>query len=356
MTTPEGRRLVVGHVGADVPCELILAAGAVPVRVTGDPGSGTEAADRYLEGAVDGQARSQLERLLDGTYEALDLLLVGTDGEASTRLFYTLRAIEREFPGRHHLPAAHVVDLLHLPHRTSAVYNRARLSALRELLEQWSGGPIPDTAIRSAIADLNASRRLLAGLAGQRAARPPRLSGSALLGLVGVALSDATVDHHELVRARPERPGPRIVLTGTDHDHPRVYELLEATGATIVGEDHQWGSAHVTQTVDEVADPLDALADRVQQGPPSTRKSGIAERAEYCAALAEDLEADGVVAAVRRGDDGPRWDLPRQREAVEARGIPFLALPPYDYADPDGTLDVDAFKRFVARLPQAVAP
>ena len=56
--------LVVGCVGADVPRELLHAAGLPPVWLTGTPGQPSADADRYLVTTTDPVTRSHLGRLL----------------------------------------------------------------------------------------------------------------------------------------------------------------------------------------------------------------------------------------------------------------------------------------------------
>ena len=75
--------MVVGTVGTAVPEEVLVAAGAEVVPVTGEPGGATDLADRYVEPMVGKRARSQLQRLLDGTYAGLDLLLCSREEEST---------------------------------------------------------------------------------------------------------------------------------------------------------------------------------------------------------------------------------------------------------------------------------
>ena len=106
--------MVVGTIGAGVPEEVLLAAGAEVVPIVGRPGDGTELADLYVEPMVGERARSQLQRVLDGTYEHVDLIVFSREEDAPLRLFYVLREVrrlepERRIPGappaRHPAPA-----------------------------------------------------------------------------------------------------------------------------------------------------------------------------------------------------------------------------------------------------------
>lgn len=88
-------RPVVGYVGADTPVELITAAGALPVRLTGRPGRDTRRARAYLDGAVDPHTVNLLAGLLAPEGLALDLLVLTHDCDASVQLFHTLRELRR---------------------------------------------------------------------------------------------------------------------------------------------------------------------------------------------------------------------------------------------------------------------
>ena len=132
-------RQVIGYVGQDVPVELITAAGALPVRLAGHPTIDTDRR-RPVSRSWPGQvARSVLTRLLTGDFDYLDGLVISRDCEASLRLFYAIRELRRIDPART-LPPVHLVDLLHLPHRTTARSTTWRaLDQLVDQLRAWTG-------------------------------------------------------------------------------------------------------------------------------------------------------------------------------------------------------------------------
>ena len=145
--------MVIGTIGLDIPDELLVAAKAQSVRIEGEPGGPTDLADRYVEQLLDSRTRSQLQRILDGTYSTVDLLLLCHDSDRSVRLFYTLREIKRL--ERERLPQAlYFFDFLHLRRPTSNAWNRARMADLRRQL-----GDPSDDAIHAAIRTCNDRRR-----------------------------------------------------------------------------------------------------------------------------------------------------------------------------------------------------
>ncbi|WP_308257670.1 2-hydroxyacyl-CoA dehydratase family protein, partial [Pseudonocardia lacus] len=162
-------RPVVGCVGADVPVELLTAAGFLPVRLAGDPAADRSAGDAYLGRGLDPVARSVLSRLLAGDYGPLDGLVVSRDCEASLRLFYALRELRRLEPGLG-LPPVHLVDVLHLPHRTTTHYVLAKVREMRAAVGAWAGTPVTDDALADAVAAHDRLRRLRGELAARRRA------------------------------------------------------------------------------------------------------------------------------------------------------------------------------------------
>ncbi|NUP62969.1 MAG: 2-hydroxyacyl-CoA dehydratase [Nonomuraea sp.] len=333
----QDRTPAVGYVGADVPVELLTAAGVRAVRLTGDPESGVPGlvapGDRYLGRGVDPAARSVLTRLLAGAFGDLDRVVVSHDCEASLRLFYALRELGRVEPGTR-LPEVYLVDLLHLPHRTTARYNRRRIGEFAARLEAWTGRPLD---VAGAVAAHDERRRLLAAAAELRRAVPARLTGRQFLAVVNAALP--VHDHIALLERLlaeagrlGEHTGRRVFLSGSDHDTPHVYEAVESEGQVIVGEDHSFGDLAVTGPVG--AGGLDALAEHYHHSGPTAHRATAGERAAYAAAAVRRCRAELFLAYSRAGDEAPAWDFPAQRAALD---IPAVLLERQEYGRADLT-------------------
>ena len=94
----EGKK-VVGELGCDVPAELIIAAGMLPVRVYADPERPLVETDKYLEYAFDPVVRAQFEKIVDGTYhDQIDALAISNSTDVIIRVFLYLREIHRVEP------------------------------------------------------------------------------------------------------------------------------------------------------------------------------------------------------------------------------------------------------------------
>ncbi|KAA9156682.1 2-hydroxyacyl-CoA dehydratase [Amycolatopsis acidicola] len=298
-------RPVVGCVGADVPVELITAAGLLPLRLFGNP---AEVDEPYLGRGVDPVARSVLNGLLSGRYGELEAIVVSRDCEASLRLFYALRELKRV---ELELPPVYLVDVLHLPHHTTTRYVHAKVAKFRAWLGQWR--TIDDDTLAEAITAHDRLRRALGEASFS--------CGSERLGVVA-ATTALPVEHAtklvEGLAPGEAREGVRAFLTGSSHDHPGVYERLEDNGFLVVGEDHDWGPRFARTC----AAPTElALAERYQYNGPTAPRSSVRQRAAYTAAAARECGAEVLISYAREHDDAPPWDFPEQRAATDLPAV-----------------------------------
>ncbi|MFJ7216003.1 2-hydroxyacyl-CoA dehydratase [Amycolatopsis sp. NPDC098790] len=317
----------MGYVGADVPVELITAAGLRPLRLTGKPGADSTLGDRYLGRGVDPVARSILTRILTDDYGPLEAIVVSRDCEASLRLFYALRELHRIEPALG-LPPLRLVDVLHLPHHTTTRYVHAKIAQLREWLGRWR--PIGDDDLAAAITAHDTLRRSLGRLAALR--RANRLSGTRFLETVAATTAVPVAEATALVDGVLADPraveGVRLFLTGSSHDTPNVYETLERNGFLVAGEDHDWGEllfARICAAPTELA-----LAERYQHNGPAAPRASIRHRAAHTAAAARACRAEVLFSYARVHDDAPPWDFPEQRAAT---GLPAVLAERQPYGE-----------------------
>ncbi len=337
----------VGIIGSDVPCEMVRAAGLRPIRLRGEPDRPSTHADRLLGRRVDSQVRSIAEWLLERNHHGMRGLLISHDNHSHLRLFAVLRAVRAFDPSA--LPPIHFCDFLHSSDAACVTYTRTRLLELCELLSQWSGSAISESSLRYQIVAANAQRATLRCLAARRRQTPPTLSGSKTLGLLNAAWRD---ENPKLPIASLDSGSTyRVFLTGSSHDNACAYEAIEAGGCVIVGEDHDWGDAAVDLDLDEQQEPIAAILTRLARMPPASAKSSIVARAAYVVCAALKAGADAVIAFIREGDAGPRWDIPDQRHALEAAGLPLLLIDDQPYPSDSAALTetVKSFLRVSCR-------
>jgi hypothetical protein len=104
--------------------------------------------------------------------------------------------------------------------------------------------------------------------------------------------------------------GNALLITGSGHDTPAVYDRLADLGWNVVADDHH--RPRTREPVAPAAPPATlaalALACQTGRGGPHTRPA--AARIADLVASAHESAASAHLAYVRRGDDGLRWDVP----------------------------------------------
>ena len=212
---------VVGYVGADVPRELIAAAGLYPLRVKGSVPL-TMRADEILGPGVAAPERRVLAGLLEGR-PRLDFLVLSHDSDSTVRLFTALRVLSAEEP----LPELWFLDVLHLPTETTAAYNRARIDEFLEVLGRWSGRPVSDESLDAARREAAETRSLLARVDALR--HSGSLRGSEALAVAGATGCLPAAEANRLLEDAPGGSARstsgavrRVFVTGSDADRGAV--------------------------------------------------------------------------------------------------------------------------------------
>lgn len=278
--------MIVGVLGGGVPEEALVAAGVEEVAIDGEPGGPTDLADAYVEPMVGARARSQLQRLLDGTYAGLDLIVCSRETEPPLRLFYTLRELRRLEPGRG-VPPVRVVDFQHLGTEANHRWNVAQVRAL-----------------------------------------------CAAVGASADRLSDAIRACNERRRSEsaPAAAGRRrVYVTGSEHRDTALGAALAAAGMASVT-----GPPILTA---EDGDPAEAIARRYEHPLLAGARGSSVRKAEAVADAALGAGAESALAFYLEGDDGLRWEYPECRDALERAGIPVTLRErqPYDLWELDPT-------------------
>jgi benzoyl-CoA reductase/2-hydroxyglutaryl-CoA dehydratase subunit BcrC/BadD/HgdB len=349
---------VVGYISDDVPDEMVLAAGFFPFRMSGDPASGTEEADKYTEYFLDPSVRSILNMLLTGKYDFLDYIVIPHHSDATVKLYHQLWWIHRVNPAII-FPPVYLFDVLHTPFLTSALYVRDRLFDLKKQLEEWSGKEISTEALSRAIATGNKNKALLQKVAELRIATKPRISGLEALQIIGTSAFMLKEEHNKLLtqfldgaHTLPERDGARLFIEGSDLDNLQFYELVESCNAVIVAENSNWGNRYFDDPVDESVDPMEALADRYHARPSRLRTQSSVQRVHYCVQNAVRVNAQGAIFYLLEWDPALAWDQPDQKKALDEKSIPSLCCSDQKYflSNPDRAILKTNVEKFVAAM------
>ncbi len=311
-----------------VPVEVIRAAGFSPAFACSSAGE-TPAADQVLEaGVFPNRIRQLLEAALTGRLNHVAAIVLPRTSDADYKAYLYLQELRRR--GRlDALPPVLLFDLLQSQGPEIPVYDSDRVRDLLACLAGLHGRQVAADDLGVQIETGNAARAAARRLAALRR-RPARVSGAEMLPLLGArwtvpperyaALADEALQ--ELARRAP-RAGARVLLAGTPVDSPAPHLMIESLQATVVDEISPYGSDGTDGDIDAAADPFAALA--AWYGAHSiTARAPVATLMRRFEDSLAGIDAAFIVLPVDDARFG--WDVPRQRQLLDARGIAHAVL------------------------------
>ncbi len=324
---------VIGTLGCDVPDELVIAAGLLPVRIYADPDRALTETNKYLEFAFEPVVRAQFEKLVDGTYGSLiDYLAISNSTDVVIRIFLYLRELKRVEPEKP-IPPITFIDWLFTHHRLHQQRDEFVIELFKKQLEEWIGREISDDEIKAAGRVCNENRHALREMAQLRHGEEVRISGSEALVIIGAGLFMEKEKHtalvKELVEAAKSWPvieGPRVFYTGANHEDTVLYEKIENTGLVIVGEDTDWGDRSYDRDYNESYPVIRAIVDRYMLREFSSKKAFVSERVAALDREVDATGAQGVIFYTNQYDEVATWDMPKQRKSLEERGVKHITF------------------------------
>ena len=324
---------VIGELGCDVPDELLIAAGMLPVRVYADPERALVETDKYLEYAFEPVVRAQFEKLVDGTYyDLIDHLVISNSTDVVIRIFLYLRELHRVEPEKK-VPPVEFIDWLFTRHRLHQVRDEFVIELFKKQVEKWAGRELGDEEIIAAGKIINENNAALREMKALREGGQVRISGSEALVIIGAGLFMERTAHTELVRqvvedakSWPVLAGPRVYYTGANQEDLSLYNKIEAAGMVVVGEDIDWGNRHFDRDYNTAYPTTRAIVDRYYLREFSAKKSTPAQRTEALDREVNAAGAEGVIFYTNEYDEVATWDMPKQRKSLESRGIKHVTF------------------------------
>ena len=326
----EGKK-VIGRMGCDVPDELIIAGGMLPVQIYADPDKELKETDVYLEYAFDPMVRAQFEKIVDGTYNSqIDALAISNSTDVIIRTYLYLRELHRVEPEKP-VPEVEFIDWLFTRNRLHQVRNELTLKLFWETVERWAGRKITDEELLEAAKVCNADKAALRRIQALR--NEGRVSGSEALVIIGAGYFMEKAEHTSLVNAVadaaaqwPVIDAPKVFFTGSNQEDTALYEKIEAAGLLIVGEDHDWGARSYDRDFNLEYTPIRGLVDCYMLREFSSKKAFVSQRVDALNREVAATGADGVIFYTNQYEESASWDYPSQKESLEAAGKKTLGL------------------------------
>lgn len=350
----ESRRKIVGTFCSYAPEEIVVAAGAHPLRLFGT-GEKIRLAEAHLQSYCCSLVRSTLEDALAKRLPFLDGVVFPHTCDSIQRLSDIWRLkIDQGF----HLD---LVLPVKLDTPSARQYFLAVLHRFREELGARLDAAITDENLRAAIALYNRIRGALTQIRALASKGPDILKGSDLDALTRAAMIiDRTRLANLLEEVVSELEGvpvngthserKRIVLSGGVCNHPDIYTVIEEAGGTVVGDDLCTGSRASGGMIDDKAEPLSAIAERLLKRTVCPAKHrGLTDRADHLVRLVREKRAQGVVFFLLKFCDPHAFDYPYLKEALDREGITSMVIEVEDRLPAGGQLRT-RFETFVEML------
>jgi hypothetical protein len=326
----------LGFVGPDVSMDLLIASGRAFGHLPWHAGISTPFADGVLESGFPGWSRSILEQWHQGAFDGLHAVVFSRSDDASQRLYYYVRELQRR--GQLRGPRPLMLDLALVPRASSLDHSAAAVASLAQELE------ISEPALRGGIARADALRLKLQRLQQQRS------SAGVLHERLGRALlwSDPL---RWLDSLRLPAPGAarRVLLVGSTPPDERLHAAVENADACVVAETH----VHAIGRLGLPLDAAEASAARHvarQQVLTATGPRAFLDRAQWITRLAHEARAAAVILWLTREDEALAWHVPAMQRALAAADVPALVLPAASWRADDGALErIASFCRGAAR-------
>lgn len=319
---------ILGYLDTGFPEELAIAAGMVPVLLTGDPQGTTTATDGHVDAGIPGRARQLYEGFLTGRYDFADAVVI-TGGDRYLANTYGFLRGYREATDQGPTAKLFYLERARGTYREHRDFNRDRIALLRRSLAEFTGTAIDDEALGRAIILVNTTRRLLKQLTQLRIATPGIVSGTQAATIALASRLMPKEQFNETLQAfldelpaEPTQPARlKVFLTGSPIDHRGVHEAIEAAGAIVVGEDVEFAGTHDQLLVREDLDPIEAMADRYTFKFPDRWGFGRERRITWNAKTIRASNADSVLFFHSLYDSSTGWDFPDLRATLERDGI-----------------------------------
>ena len=324
-----GKR-VVGTVCANIPEEVLQAAGLLPLRVRAPGLEDTANADSHMHRINCSFSRSVLELLLS---EQLDFL----DGLVTTNTCDHMLRLASELEANARFPFVHYFSMYHTLGKSSTEWFVLEMKKMIKHLEESFGTKVSDHDLCESINASDRVRGLMLGLNELRKKDPPALSGAEHLkiALTGMSVPKerfceklqaliSELEHRQLAGASR----PRLMVIGGGCDAPGLIDFIEAGGAWVVADGLCFGTRYYQGNTDENAEnPLLGIAGRYAHRLTCPSVMNAFDRNfDLLTQMIRDWRVKGVVCARLKFCD--HWAGFRKllTEALQQDGIPLLDL------------------------------
>ena len=304
-------KICLGYTCFHIPEVLMNLENCFSIRLRAPHTSGTEIATYYMAPSACEYSRALLERAFEGNYNFLDAMLGVDVCEPMNRCMENMDILKLQDPNNEKFFRCYL-DMPYSDDEDCVAHEREQLmrKVLTPLHERY-GVDISDKAIRRAVAKFNEMNEIITEIGEMRRAENPVITGSEFHKIVlatYVCPKDEILPYlretlEELKHREPNKKKEfraRVVVVGSEIDDPAMIELIEESGALVVGDRFCYGSIPGRQII-HLTDDEDALTQvirqnlRVTECPRHCAIHKINYRREHIKELVDYYHADGAI-------------------------------------------------------------
>jgi benzoyl-CoA reductase/2-hydroxyglutaryl-CoA dehydratase subunit BcrC/BadD/HgdB len=326
-----GERKIIGSTLADVPEELIHAAGMLPFTILGTNKPILRASTHLPDNACS-QARSDLELVLTYQGDLFDgYVLPQVDDTTQHLADIWRRNVSWDYFERFLLPRQ--VD------RPSArQWLLDETLRLKRSLESFTGKEIPEGRLWESIGFYNQGRQQLRRLYEMKSRYPDFITNREFFDLIKSSMWWPKEEHNRLldtfISSIDETDlgdkggeGIRVILSGIVWEPPEIMDILDESGLKVVGDDLCTGWRYIDPDVEANGDPLRAIVDRHFKKGPFTPINDKGNRIfENLLNLVTRNRAEGVIYLHINFNESQDYDLPDLIDTMEREGVPIFVV------------------------------
>jgi benzoyl-CoA reductase/2-hydroxyglutaryl-CoA dehydratase subunit BcrC/BadD/HgdB len=319
----------IGWVSIDTPEEILLAAGVIPFRMTGEVGTTTDEAGARLSNNYCSYVLSCLSEGLAGVYDFADGVVFADACDMRKRLW---ESWARDIPSS----TSYFLELPNDASDISKEYFALQLRKLIKAMERRYEREIGEDALRESIGTCNRSRSLMRRLYQYKRGNRQVLSGEESIQVVKAATTglkdlfnanmSVLLDALEAAEHPAARKRHRVMICGSYFDHKGIIDTIEATGADLVCEDISNGIKYFEGQIDEDAEPVAAIADYYLEKNTSARRLDTDVRMQHILDLVREYRVDSIIYYALKFCDTNLHDYPYIKERLREEKIPVLFI------------------------------
>jgi benzoyl-CoA reductase subunit C len=322
---------IFGWLCTYVPEEIILAAGALPIRITGyNQEMELEDGNAYLYINNCSFSRSCLQLALRKEYDFLDGVIGGSTCDGARRLFDLWRYYL-------HPAFFQVLTVPRQSHERAQHLYYSQVTDFKSNLEQYLSVKITNEALFNSIKIMNESRSLLKELYELRKLDRPLITGAETMEILNSSFRMPKEQFNLYLKqlladlrtsTRGYKAKARLMLIGSVLTNSDFIKGIEDLGVVVVTDELCTSTRYWYDPVElnEEVDPVKAIARRYLSNFPCARMYPATNRFDRIVKLAKEAAVDGIISETIRYCVPYAHDIPLLSDRLKSENLPLLTL------------------------------